>query len=233
MSRDFQDIFVLRRLRERSFRHLPRYFEELAGVLIAFSSQHDGQTMIASVADLRVQFNRSQQGQVGLLGQTLGTTAGKYVDDVVAVRAGELAHVFHQPQHFDVDLMEHLQSLTRILQRNIGRRRYDDGAGEWNCLHERDDYVPGTRRQIDQQKIKFAPLHLLQELADDLVQHGAAHDHRLIARGDKPNRNELDAMRHEGFNPVVFEHPRLLADAHHEWNVGAIDVSINEPDAKP
>ncbi len=115
----FENIFVLRRLSERSFRNLARYLEELPGVRVAFSGQHDGQATVASVADFRVQFNRTQERQITLLGQALRATPGKDVNDLITVRAGELAHVFHQAQHFDIDLMEHLQGFTRVLERNI------------------------------------------------------------------------------------------------------------------
>ena len=90
--------------------------------------------------------------------------------------------------------------------------------------------VPGGRSTS--RKSKLAPLHLLQKLANDLVQHRAAHDQRLIAGGNESDRNKFDPMGHQGLDLVVLEHPRLLADAHHERNVGSIDVRVDETDAK-
>ncbi len=90
--------------------------------------------------------------------------------------------------------------------------------------------VPG--RKIDQKKIEFAPLHLLQELANDLVQHGTAHHQWLIAGRDKAHRDKFDAMGDQRLDLVVLEHARLLADAHHERNVGSVDVSVDEANAK-
>src|SRR5580704_439793 len=88
---NLQDVLVFCRHCERALCNLARYLDELAGVRVPFSRQNDGQAVVASMAYLRVQFDGTQECQVGLLGQTLRAAPGKDVDHLVAVRAGELA----------------------------------------------------------------------------------------------------------------------------------------------
>ena len=106
----------------------------------------------------------------------------------------------------------------------------DDGAGERDGLHERDDDVAGAGRQIDEEEVELAPGHLLEELADDLVEHGAAHDHGLVAGGDEADGDELDAVRVDGSIMVVVEDGGLARGAEHDGHVGAVDVGIDEAD---
>ena len=47
-------------------------------------------------------------------------------------------------------------------------------------LGERHRHVAGARRQVDQQVVELAPVHVLEELADRLVQHRAAPGDRLV-----------------------------------------------------
>ena len=106
---------------------------------------------------------------------------------------------------------EHLEGLARVLQADVAGRGDDHGAGERDGLHQRDDHVAGAGRQIDDEVIELAPLHLLQELADDLVQHGAAHHHGLVAGRDVADGDGLDAVGDVGLNLVVGADARLLA----------------------
>ena len=105
---------------------------------------------------------------------------------------------------------EHLESLARILQADVAGRGDDDGAGERDGLHQRDDHVAGAGRQIDDEVVEFAPVHLLQKLADDLVEHGSAHDHGLVAGRDVADGDGLDAVRVVGLDLVVRRDARRL-----------------------
>ncbi len=109
-----------------------------------------------------------------------------------------MAHVLDDAEDFDVDLVEHFEGLARVLQRDIGGGGDDDGAGERHGLHERDDDVAGAGREIDEEEVELAPFHLLEELADDLVEHGAAHDERLVAGGDESDGDDFDAVSELG-----------------------------------
>jgi hypothetical protein len=57
-SADLEDILVFGRLRQRTLGNFSGDLEELPGMLISFSGQHDRQTMVSSMADFRIQFDR-------------------------------------------------------------------------------------------------------------------------------------------------------------------------------
>jgi hypothetical protein len=80
------------------------------------SGQRHRQPAVAALADGRIQLDRAQKRHVELLGRALRAAARKDVDLLVAVRAGEVAHVLHNAQHLHVHLRKHLQSLARVLR---------------------------------------------------------------------------------------------------------------------
>ena len=131
---------------------------------------------------------------------------------MMAMRAGEVAHVLDDAENFDVDLGEHLQSLARILKADVAGRGDDNCAGEGNGLHERDDDIAGARRQIDDEVVEFAPINLLQKLADDLVEHGSAHHQGLVAGRDVADGDGLDAVGQIGLDDVAGADVGLLAE---------------------
>ena len=61
--------------------------------------------------------------------------------------------------------MEHLEGLAGVLQGDTGAGGDDDGPGERNGLHERDDDVAGAGRQIDDEEVELAPGDLLEKTA--------------------------------------------------------------------
>ena len=150
---------------------------------------------------------------------------------LMAVRAGEVAHVLDDAEDFDIDLGEHFEGLARVLQADVAGGGDDDGAGERDRLDERNDDVAGAGRQIDDEVVEFAPFDLLQKLADDLVEHGAAHDQGLVAGRDVADGDGFDAVRVVGLDLVVGADARRLRGAHHERDVGSVDVGVDEADA--
>ena len=130
---------------------------------------------------------------------------------LVAVRAGKVAHVLDDAQHFHIDLRKHAQRLARVFQAHVAGRGNHHRAGERHRLHQRDDHVAGARRQIDNEVIELAPVHLLQELPDDLVQHGPAHHQRLVAGRDVADGDRLEAVGQVGLDNVARAHRGLLA----------------------
>ena len=98
------------------------------------------------------------------------------------------------------------------------------------CTREMSN-VAGAGREIDEEDVELAPFDLLQELADDLVEHGATHDERLVAGGDESDGDDFDAVREVGLDLIVGEDAGLLRGAHHEGNVGPVDVRVDESGA--
>ncbi len=148
-----------------------------------------------------------------------------------AVGEGHLGHVFDEAEDFDVDLVEHFEGLAGVLQCDRRTCADDYRAGEGDGLDERDDYVAGAWREVDEEVVELAPGDLLEELADDLVEHGAAHDHGLVAGRDEADGDELDAVGGDGLHEVVGDDGGLAGGAEHGGDVGAVDVGVDEADA--
>src|SRR5262245_27236193 len=134
---------------------------------------------VAALADVWIEFNGSQEGNAELLRRPRYSTFRKDVDLMVAMRTDRVAHVFHQAENVYASRAEHLDGLAPVLKRNIRRSRDHYSSGERNGLEKRDDHVSGAGRQINYQVIQLSPLYLLQELANDRVQHGTAPHQRL------------------------------------------------------
>ena len=88
--------------------------------------------------------------------------------------------------------------------------------------------VPGGK--VDDQEVELAPLHLLEELADDLVQHRSAHHQRLVAGRDQPDRDELHAVRQDRLDAIVSNDVRLPCRSEHRRHVRPVDVSVDQAD---
>ena len=73
---------------------------------------------------------------------------------VAAVRADVEAHVLDDAEHRHVDLLEHLEPLARVQQRDVLRRGDDHGAGDRHALRQRELDVAGARRHVDDQVIE-------------------------------------------------------------------------------
>ncbi len=100
-------------------------------------------------------------------------------------------------------LLKHVHGFARIFERYIGRRRYDDGAGQRRGLNQRELDVAGARRQIDDQIIELAPIDIAKELLNDAVEHGAAPHERLIARIEEAHGHQTHAMRFKRLNALA------------------------------
>ena len=164
------------------------------------------------------------------LRRALAAAGGEDIDLVIAVRADEVAHVLGDAEDFDVHLVEHLDGLARILQRNVGGRGDDDGAGQRHGLGQRDHHVAGAGRQIDDEVVELSPGHAPEELLDDAVQHGTAPHQRLVSGIQIADRDGANAVALGGNDAVVGSQLGLAACAQHQRNVGAVDVGVEQSD---
>src|SRR5882762_7090711 len=137
-----------------------------------FALEYGWRSTIASLADFGIEFHASKKRNVELLCGLFGPTTRKNVDFMLAVRADEITHVFDHADDVHLHLAEHLDGLARILQRNIGRRRDHDCAGQRNSLNQRERNVASSGRKVNDKIIKLSPLHRSQKLLDDRMQHG-------------------------------------------------------------
>ena len=202
------------------------------GCLGAFGSgQRDRQSAISTLANRGNELDGAEEGNFELGRGALRTALREDVDLLMTMRAGEVAHVLDDAENFDVNLGEHLKSFAGVLQADIAGRRDDDGACKRDRLNQRDDHVTGAGRQIDDEVIELAPFDLLQELADDLVQHRSTHHEWLVARRDVADGDGLDAVRVVGLDLVISANTGRLRRAHHQWDIGSVDIGVDEADA--
>ena len=83
---------------------------------------------------------------------------------LVAVRADELAHVLDDAQHRDVHLVEHLLGAHHVGQRHVLRRGHQHRARGPDLLRDGQRDVAGARRQVQDQVVELAPVHVAHEL---------------------------------------------------------------------
>src|SRR4051794_13758838 len=113
---------------------------------------------VAADSDQSLERNLSEQLDAVLIGGAPPAAKPEDVVHFVAVRTNESAHVFDDTQDRRLHLLEHLQTLHRIRQRDVLRRRYDHGAGDWNLLDERELNVACARGKINDQIIEISPI---------------------------------------------------------------------------
>ena len=96
------------------------------------------------------------------------------------LRADVHAHVLDDAEHRHVDLLEHLEALAGVGQRDVLRRGHDDGAGHRHALRQRELDVAGARRHVDDQVVELAPVGVAEQLRQRLRDHRPAPDHGLF-----------------------------------------------------
>ena len=103
-------------------------------------------------------------------------------------------HVFDHPEDLRPHLVEHVECLAGVQKRQILRGGDDDGARDLRLLGQGHLHVAGTGRQVDDQHVQLAPLHLRQHLLKRAHQHRAAPDDRLILAGHQADGHQRDAV---------------------------------------
>lgn len=139
-------------------------------------------SLLRIAANVRVQGHVAEEVQLVLHARPTHTLAGaEHVRVAVAVRAAEDGHVLHKPQQRDVDLLEHVDALDRVLDRQRVRRRHDDRAVQHDLLRDAELRVARARGQVEHEHVEAAPVDLVQELLQRLHDHHAAPHHwRLL-----------------------------------------------------
>ena len=111
-----------------------------------------------------------------------------------ALGADVQRHVLDDAEDRDADLLEHLQSLHGIDQRDVLRSRDDDGTSHRHLLRERQLDVASARRHVDHEVVEVLPVGLTQQLLQRLRHHRAAPHHRLVGIDQQTDRAHLYAV---------------------------------------
>ena len=152
---------------------------------------------------------------------------------MAATAANVQAHVLDDAEHGDVHLLEHLEPFAGIRERDVLRRRDDDGAADGHALRERELDVARAGRHVDDEVVEIAPARLRQQLVQRRRHHRPAPRHRLLLVDEKADRHGLDTVRHERLEQLAV--PRLgpaPREPQHARLARAVDIGVEQPDAR-
>ena len=135
--------------------------------------------------------------------------------DAVAVGCGEVAHIFHDAEDGHIHALEHRDAFAHHAERGFLRGGDNHAAIERHGLAQRALRVARARRQIDQQIIQRAPVHLHHELLDGFHNHRPTPDDRLITLQQKSHTHQFHAVAHQRHQLFFGAHERAFVHAHH------------------
>ena len=118
-------------------------------------------------------------------------------EDLVAVPAAGAhveGHVLDEAEDRHLQGAEHVDGLVDVDQRDVLRRAHDDGPGDGHELREAQRHVARARRQVHDQVVELAPVHVAEELLDRRVHDRTAHDHGLLGIEHEADGHDLEAV---------------------------------------
>ena len=185
------------------------------------------------LADADVERQPAQERHVVVAAHLLRAALAEDVLGVPAVRADVDAHVLDDADDRDADLLEHLEPLARVDQRDVLRRGDDHRAGHRHLLRERQLDVAGAGRHVDDQVVEVAPVGVLEQLLERLRHHRPAPHHRRVgvdheSRSTSPARR-TPRMRLERLAVLRL---RPARDAEHHRLRRAVDVGVEHADLR-
>ena len=145
------------------------------------------------------------------------------------LRVHERAHVLDDTDDGHAHALEHAPAAQRVAHRHLLRSRHDDRAGHLSGLDQGELRVTGPRRQVHDEVVELAPVHIAQKLLDDLHDDGTAPDRGRVPIDEEAERHKPDAVGFERLNPAA-HHRGPLEHTEHPRNVGAVDVGIHHTD---
>ena len=152
---------------------------------------------------------------------------------VPAARADVHAHVLDDAEHRHRNLLEHLQPLAGVGERDVLGSRHDDGSRDRHSLRERQLNVAGAGRHVDDQVIQRPPLGLLEQLRESLGHHGPAPHHRLLGIDQETYRHGGHAVSRERAQVLAVGRGRTLpGKAEHEGLARPVDVGVEHSDPR-
>src|SRR5258708_35956106 len=209
-------------------RHVAGKCEQRLRMRRVLSLEHRRRAAVARLANFWIELDASEKGDVELFRRLFRAAAREDIDFVLAMRTDKVTHVFDHADDVHLHLAEHLDGLASILQRNIRWRRDHDRAGQRDSLNQRERNVASSGRKINDKIVKLSPLHRSQKLLNDRMQHGTAPNQRLVARVEKTNRDDLEAMRVDGRDLVFAHNFGLLVGAQHERDVRPVNIAVEQ-----
>ena len=137
-------------------------------------------------------------------------------------------HVLHDAQDRHADLLEHLDALLGVEQRDVLRRGDDHRAGHRHALRQGQLDVAGAGRQVDDQVVQVLPVGLAQQLLQRLGGHRAAPDHGFVLGHQEADRHDLHAVVLHRLHGLAVGRFGPALDAHHHRLARAVDVGVEQ-----
>ena len=147
------------------------------------------------------------------------------------MRAGKRRHVFNDAEDWHIHAPEHCQRLGDIRKGHILWRGHKDASSNWHRLRQRELCIRGSRRQVNDEIVEVAPLHVAKELLNRATDEGPAPDDRLALRNEELNGDDLDAVALDRLDLAARAGLRGAGRPHHLGNVRPRDVGVEEADA--
>ncbi|MMZ60984.1 hypothetical protein D1872_231090 [compost metagenome] len=112
------------------------------------------------------------------------------------------------------------------------RGGHDDLPALRNHLVHIQGDIAGSRRQIKQHVIQFAPIYVVKELPKHFPEHGTAPNNRVVILDKKAHGHHFDA---EPFyrNDRPFLHGGGRLDSHHIRHAETVNVRVDQTDPLP
>ena len=143
------------------------------------------------------------------------------------MRAGQVAHVLDDTSDPLVGLQcDGASSLGDLLRGQLRCRDDQDLRGREE-LRDGDRDVTRARRQVHQQVVEVAPVHVGEELLQRPVEHRPAPDDGGVVLGEHPDRDDLHAVcrwRHDH----LLDLGGLVLHAEHAGDGEAVDVGVQD-----
>ena len=146
------------------------------------------------------------------------------------MRAGKRRHVFNDAEDWHIHTAEHRQCLRHIGEGDVLRRGDEHCAGNRYRLRQRELCIRGSRRQVNDEIVEVAPLHVAQELLNRTTDKGAAPNDRLALGDEELNGDDLDAVALDRLDLAARARLRGAGRPHHLGNVRPGDVSVEKAD---
>ena len=128
----------------------------------------------------------------------------------------------------DIQLLEHPDRSSSVILSDSLWSADDDRSSQRQLLRKGQRDIAGSRWQIDEQIVQFAPGGLVEKLGKGLVCHGASPDHRFLGIDELRVGHRLDAGYFEWIEHVASGRGGHVVETEHRFERWSIDIAIKE-----
>src|ERR1051325_5458307 len=190
-----------------------------------------GNPLVAAFADFGEDRDFAEERDVLAAGFFVAAAVAEDFD-ALAARRGEVAHVLNDAEDGHVHFLEHADAFAHDAERSFLRGGDDHAAVERDGLAKGELSVAGAGRKIDEEIIEFAPRHAEEKLLDGFDDHRSAPNYRRVAFNQETHAHQMHAVVGGRDDFLVGADGRFFVDAHHERYARAVNIAIEQADAR-